>query len=532
MDVSDNWEELTHDQKMRIMQRESDADIARYYLPSGWDESDFKREIAKLRKLWNPENLGDQRTAGDAPRKDNLIGAYRDLSRVEAILELIDNSIDVWMRRKDIYPAVTAETLRIYIDIEKDTSILNFEDNAGGVEEENLANLVIPGYSETSDTESIIGSYRTGGKKAIFKLASDVNIKTRYWNPAETSDEAFEIHLEKDWLEHPTEYRFPYFPLKNKSVLNKGVTRYVFRLVDANWNQNVTDHIRSELSRTYTLFLIRNPNIQIYFNNRKTPIEVLDDLYKFSGTYDGKKDSELDLRPQRIQFKCEQEWKGTMYPVTVEMVLGCRTTTSAGTGNDIWGIDFYGNNRLFMHHVQDEFIKWYPSLLPKGAVRQIMRGFVNFHGPNVFIPWDTHKRHLNPDRPLVEILKTDKYIKEFIEAWGEVYKAVSGSEAVKKTIDNPVKPWRKGNDISIPTSNEITLKASRRNVYLPESIHKPIAPQPKKASDKGIEIKFDVTKEEFKNLCEKANLDYKEDRYTKKLLTEKIKKALLRLKSI
>jgi hypothetical protein len=51
----------------------------------------------------------------------------------------------------------------------------------------------VPGYSETTDLTPTIGSYHTGGKKAIFRLATEANITTRYWNPSGTSDEAWSI---------------------------------------------------------------------------------------------------------------------------------------------------------------------------------------------------------------------------------------------------------------------------------------------------------------------------------------------------
>src|SRR5438034_11822813 len=113
--------------------------------------------------------------AGKAPNKEVVLGAWRDLDRSEALLELIDNSIDAWKRRREKYPDKSAPELNIYIDIDSDTGQLTYEDNAGGVPVGKLENLVVPGYSETDALAHSIGSYKTGGKKAIFRLAMAVN---------------------------------------------------------------------------------------------------------------------------------------------------------------------------------------------------------------------------------------------------------------------------------------------------------------------------------------------------------------------
>jgi type IV secretory pathway TrbF-like protein len=154
----------------------------------------------------------------------------RDLDRSEALLELIDNSIDAWNRRRAEYPAKSAPELNIYIDVDSDSGQLTYEDNAGGVAVEKLVNLVVPGHSETDAFAHSIGSYKTGGKKAIFRLAAAVNISTRFWNPAETGDTAVAVHLDERWLTDVDEYTFPYFDLKDDGGLQRGQTRYLMQL--------------------------------------------------------------------------------------------------------------------------------------------------------------------------------------------------------------------------------------------------------------------------------------------------------------
>ncbi len=417
------WPGLSHQQRIQILRDVTiDQIIAQYEVPETTPEA-FRAGLVKQLTLWGPRNLGAFDLKGGPPTKDVVLGAWRDLDRPEALLELIDNSIDAWHLRRERSPAKTASNLIIHIRIDPQTQQLVYEDNAGGVPKDKLTHLVVPGYSDTTDLTQTIGSYKTGGKKAIFRLATAANIITRYQNPAETSDQAWSIQLDEAWLRDPHLYQFPYAPLKDKSVIEQGQTRYTFQLREepiggTPWYLEADDiqKVSEAIQRTYTLLLIRNPNIQIFFYDLRNPIKPLEDLYDFTGT----NQNGTDLRPQQMQFVFQLLHDGVPYKVTAEVVLGCRRTSGAGTLCSRPGIDLYGNDRLFVIHDQETFA----HLLPAGAARNLVRGFVNIHGPNVFIPWDTHKRHLNPDREIMRVLTKNKLITDFFGHWYQAYQGV------------------------------------------------------------------------------------------------------------
>jgi hypothetical protein len=522
--ADESWNTLDHEKKMQIFKEKNDDEIIAAYQPSDVSDDDFRRQLAADRRFWNPSNISKLTIKGGPPTKETTIGAWRDLSRAEALLELIDNSVDVWMRRRSKYPSDTAKKLQIYIDVDGD--IFTYEDNAGGVEVEKLKNLIVPGFSDTTYEEHTIGSYKTGGKKAIFKLASEANIRTRFWNPVGTSDEAFEIHLDKNWLSNAELYDFPVGYLKDKTVLQKGQTIYMFRLPQSlsEWNPLVTDQVTAEIRRNYTLLMLRNPEIKIYFMDRNNPLTPLQDLYKFTGVYDKKE--KLDLRPQRVHFHCQVYQDGIDHDVTIEVVLGCRTTTAEKQGEDVWGIDLYGNNRLFVYREYDLFLDWYK--LPKGGARHFMRGYINIIGPNMLIPWDTHKRHLNSELPVVQYMKNDKWIREFFQSWASAYNNLSSAEDIKKIISKKtLKSWRTDKDLKVQFTSDVKLTGKRRNLDLPTSIHKPTVPTRKPAL-KPIELKLKFTKPEFMKLCEKFDIDGSpEDRNSRELLSQKVQDKLL-----
>ncbi len=474
MSTKPQWTALTHEQRIELLATFTVAQILDNYELPGRDLEAFRANLVKELSLWNPRNLGTFQMTGGPPTKDVVIGAWRDLDRSQALLALIDNSIDAWNLRRNAYPARAAKNLIIRIRIDPETQQLTYDDNAGGVPKEKLTNLVVPGYSETTDLIATIGSYRTGGKKAIFRLATAASITTRYWSLFEPSDQAWSIQLDEAWLRAPQIYEFLFAPLKDKSAIEQGQTRYTLQLreepiartpwfLEPDGIKKVTDSIR----RTYTLLLIRNPNIKIYFQDLENPIKPFVDLYEFSGTNrDG-----TNLQPQLVNFVFQLLHEGMPHTVRAEIVLGCRRTSGTGTGHSRPGIDLYGNNRLFVLHDQETFA----HLLPTGSARNLIRGFVNIHGPNVFIPWDTHKHHHNPDREIMTALTKNKLIRDFFGYWHDAYQAVGRgavtqliSDRLPKVIDTAKK------DLFIPTLATVEVDLHRkRGVNLPPSIVPP-----------------------------------------------------------
>jgi hypothetical protein len=494
-----SWESLTHEQRVKVLAETPFERIVEEYQLQDSTPDAFREVLARESRLWSPKNVGSFEHKGGAPTKDVVLGAWRDLERSEALLELIDNSIDVWFQRRRQYPLKTAAELNVYIDIDEDTQQMTYEDNAGGVSIDKLENLVVPGYSDTEPLSNTIGSYKTGGKKAVFRLATAAQIMTRYWNPAGTSDEALTVQLDESWITDPTQYEFLYARLKDKSVIEKGQTRYVLQLREEPvggppWFQdrNKVESIVDEIRRAYSLLMIRNPSIRIHFQDRKDPIQPVD-LYSFSGTATGN----VDIQPQQVVFETEMEFEGVKHLVEIELVLGCRRTTGARDGGP--GIDLYGNDRMFVAYDQTMF----GDLLQTGQSRRLMRGFVNIRGANVFIPWDTHKRHLNIDRDIINILTKHPLIRDVVKNWRKALLEISGAE-VKKLIDAPLPKFidAKAKDLFIPHRARVTLNAKKkRGEGLGDTVWAPKVKAAKKKTA-STTVSFKVTMDEARTLAQ------------------------------
>jgi hypothetical protein len=503
------WTSLSHADRVRVLANSPLDQITRDYSLKDHDAAGFEKHLARERALWEATNVKSFEFKGAPPTKDVVLGAWRDLDRSEALLELIDNSIDAWLTRRQKYPTQTSKDLNIYIDLEPATGQLTYEDNAGGVSVDKLENLVVPGFSETTALSHTIGSYKTGGKKAIFRLATAARITTRYLNPAGTTDEAVSVQLDDDWMNDPVKYEFPFARLKDKSVIEKGQTRYVLQLreepVGAPWFSNPHDSeaIKKEIRTAYSLLFARNPNIHLFFDDRTKQLQPDESLYRFSSTHDG----DIDIRPQRITFTMSLAFEGKQYPVAIELVLGCRTTTGVKEGN--WGIDLYGNNRLFVECDQELFSHWLLSSSGRGMIR----GYINIRGPNVFIPWDTHKRHLNVDREIVRIVTSHPFVREFIGNWDRAYKDISGlgkgqvtkliSKAQKTTFD-PNK-----HDLVVAHSHEVDLNpGAKRRVSLPKNVFVPKVKQ-RVTKNGGVKVTIAFAASEARILSSRYGLESK-----------------------
>lgn len=529
-----NWNDLTHEQKLIILRDLPQDQIVADYAFEGQDEATFRQQLAREKSLWHPlQYSGTAKQAGEPPNKEVVLGAWRDLDRSEALLELIDNSIDAWNRRRDKYPQKTASELNIYIDIDSELGQLTYEDNAGGVPSDRLINLVVPGHSDTDALAKSIGSYKTGGKKAIFRLATAINITTRFWNPAETGDSNVAIHLDNKWLTDINEYKFPYFELKDPTDLQRGQTRYLMQLrpepIGALWycTPSETEKITREITKTYGLLIARTDNINIYFPKRGKRISSnINEFYDFSGSQDGG----IDISPQQVTFETSLEYEGLRHPLSVEIVIGCRVTTANRelTGP---GFDLYGNHRLFT--ARDT--RLFADQLPKGNAASLVRGWVNIIGPNVFIPWDTHKRHLNYDRDVIELVRTHPAVKELFNNWNEAYQQISrlGTGGIKKTLDAKF-------EVSNPKTHQVAFKHSatvpidatrKRGQKLPVNIFKPtLAGSSKTKKDMGIQLNFALTTEEARQLASRFQIHGSLDSpKVKKEMSERAKEHVLNL---
>ena len=136
-----------------------------------------------------------------------------------------------------------------------------------------------------------------------------------------------------------------------------------------------------------------------------------------------------------------------------------------------------------------------------------MRGLINIHAPNIFIPSDVHKRHLNADRELVELLRTSRFMTLFVNGWTRAYQAISRGD-VKHLIKKPVSRWRTCQDLNVCYDDTIDqLVKRKRGISWPSNIHLPTVASARKDAERRKAIRFLVNRAEFRELCSRYDIE-------------------------
>ena len=121
----------------------------------------------------------------------------RDISLVDAILDLVDNCLDGALRiSEDDEVDYSSHKIEITLD-ESHFSIL---DNCGGIPRDVARNYAFKMGREPDDErdsdEETIGMYGVGMKRAVFKIGRETTVRTRF------DEDAFEVPITAGWLDN------------------------------------------------------------------------------------------------------------------------------------------------------------------------------------------------------------------------------------------------------------------------------------------------------------------------------------------
>src|SRR5579885_2651181 len=106
-----DWNTLQHVDRLKIMRETALDQIVADYRPADEDERSFRTRVGREILLWQPQHADPAaKEAGAPPNKEVVLGAWRDLDRSEALLELIDNSIDAEPQANTLPEQIGART--------------------------------------------------------------------------------------------------------------------------------------------------------------------------------------------------------------------------------------------------------------------------------------------------------------------------------------------------------------------------------------------------------------------------------------
>lgn len=189
---------------------------------------------------------------------DNLT---RDLPLEDAILDLVDNAIDAFIRTKnlDVSPALLSQSGTsdppVLIKLSFTAKEFRIEDKCGGMDLDHAKQQVFRFGRPPGAYESVLGVFGIGLKRAIFKIGQQIEIVSR------TTESGFRVVINvPEWSSDDSGWAFPLESIsKVEKPSDAGTTITIrdlmpevcLRLSDGTLLKRLTDFIAS----TYSFFL-------------------------------------------------------------------------------------------------------------------------------------------------------------------------------------------------------------------------------------------------------------------------------------
>jgi len=244
----------------------------------------------------------------------------RDLSLEDAILDLVDNAADSFIRTRniDVSPALlevevsrrpsmgSASKALIAITLNKDE--FTIYDRCGGIDLEHAARQVFRFGRPPGSYPGSLGVYGIGMKRAIFKIGKHIVIESY----TKKSGLRVEIDVPK-WAEDDENWEFPITKIGPARNDSEAGTRITIRGLNDEVKLRVDDGIlmgrlREALSTTYSLFLQNFLSVSLNGTDippRTLPIAAFDDLEPNVRILDHHMPCETGWRPAEFEFSDE-----------------------------------------------------------------------------------------------------------------------------------------------------------------------------------------------------------------------------------
>jgi hypothetical protein len=333
----------------------------------------------------------------------------RDIALSDAILDLIDNSLDGALR---LSAGRNPEYDKYIIKITLNSDRFQIEDNCGGIPRDIAINYAFkmgrdPDDERDSDTETI-GSYGIGMKRAIFKMGKSAVVKTMH------DKDSYQIPIAETWL---NEQDWTKLPLEKISSLGfVGTVIEVEKLYDG-----VSKHFRSESFKNELISSIGHHFTS--FIEKGLVVKVND----------------IKVEPSFIRILMSNSNKGPapyFYKKTiddVEVTITVGLNASDGISSDDEGGDdtnpfteprtlvssgwtIFCNDRAIIVGDKTRLTGWGDGLPLFHAQFSIITGIVDFRSTNVDkLPITTTKRDLDTSSDIW--LETRNKMKEGLRIW-------------------------------------------------------------------------------------------------------------------
>ena len=218
--------------------------------------------------------------ANASPTKDFFVSMLtRDISLPDAILDLVDNSLDGVLRSGggDDYGSYWAK-------IEFDQERFSIVDNCGGLERSIAIKYAFKMGRDSSDNRDgdveTIGMYGIGMKRAMFKMGRDCRVVTFVGK-----NDHYQVAMDRKWMEHQTWQKLPLEQVPKKERLKEHGTMVTVGDLRPGIAQTFAEpsflkELMDGLSEHFTMFIQRGFRITV--NGKKIRPARIELLYDYS----------------------------------------------------------------------------------------------------------------------------------------------------------------------------------------------------------------------------------------------------------
>lgn len=326
----------------------------------------------------------------------------RDIDLVDAILDLIDNSLDGAMRLLNGNNSGEEPYKDFKVRISFDSEHFQISDNCGGIPK----NVAIKSAfrmgrhdSERDKDLPTVGVYGIGMKRAIFKMGEDSVVTCN------TQEGSYKVEISSEWMKSDNNWHLPLIDLDHKTEtygtsiriqeLREGI-RLQFG------NQDFIDDLHRVVSTHFSYII--NKGLEVYINGRLITPSI--SVIRFAKNFSNKRES---IAP----FIYENNIDG----VDVDVAIGFYRTLSTDkeeadeqdgkSVSERAGITIICNDRVVLHNDKSHLTGWGEAGVPRYHTQFIgISGVVVFQSNNPSkLPLKTTKRGVDSSSQVYSIVK-------------------------------------------------------------------------------------------------------------------------------
>lgn len=353
-------------------------------------------------------------TLDAVPSKRLFLSIIADYDLNKSICELVDNGFDVWTRTGRIRP------ICIHVRLNIEQGSITVEDNAGGLNKDELRYIVGPGQSGSTATDQTIGIFGVGTKRAVVALAQEVRIRTRY-----EEDITHEVEFDDDWLDDEDWE----LPLYSTDDIAPRTTRVDLTKLRLKIDKIAADNLREHLSATYAKFVVKR-DVALMLDGE--PIKPKNfDHWSFPPKFE----------PRHYSGTVKSPTNST---INVDVFAGLSSEASPTLGE--YGVYFYCNERLVAPAMKSFDVGFTSGQAgnphPKISLTKVI---VHLTGNAGDMPWNSSKSDINTKHPtfidlhdwLVKVVGDyAKISRTWMGSWPDKVYAHPTGKIVKVQIEN------------------------------------------------------------------------------------------------